>query len=224
MTTTSDISAARAAVADASRTLSEAGLLVGTAGNVSMRVGELAAVTATGAVLGELTPEQVTIVTLDGEIVEGDWAPTSETALHLGVLRHAPADQVGAVVHTHAPMATSLSLVLDEVPVVHYQQLLLGGALRVAPFHPFGSVELAHAVGAALDGRLAALMANHGAVALGRDLVHAVENALLTEWICDLYWHARAIGEPRALDAAAQRAVVEAATRRGYGRPQRAEQ
>ena len=95
MTTTSDISAARVAVADASRSLAEAGLLVGTAGNVSMRVGEFAAVTATGAVLGELTAEQVTIVTLEGEVVEGDWAPTSETALHLGVLRHAPADQVG---------------------------------------------------------------------------------------------------------------------------------
>lgn len=182
MTATSDIAAARAAVAEASRTLADAGLLVGTAGNVSTRVGEFVAVTATGAVLAELTPEQVTVVTLDGEIVEGEFAPTSETALHLGVLRAAPADRVGAVVHTHAPLATALSLVVDEVPVVHYQQLLLGGSLRVAGFHTFGSAELARAVGAALDGRLAALMANHGAIALGRDLADAVSNALLTEW------------------------------------------
>ncbi|MEV7692301.1 class II aldolase/adducin family protein [Microbacterium sp. NPDC089189] len=217
MTATSDIDTARTAVAHASRTLAAAGLLIGTAGNVSVRVGELVAVTATGAVLADIEPEQVTVLDLAGRVVTGEWAPTSEAALHLGVLRSAPADRVGAVVHTHAPLATTLSLVLDEVPVVHYQQLLLGGTVRVAPFHPFGSVELAAAVGAALDGRLAALMANHGAVVLGADLRSAVENALLLEWVCELYWRARAIGEPRTLDAAAQRSVVEAATRLGYG-------
>ncbi|MBZ4487555.1 class II aldolase/adducin family protein [Microbacterium sp. cx-55] len=221
MTSTSDIVALRRTVADAARVLADRDLLIGTAGNISARSGDLVALTATGAVLGELTPDQVTIVTLDGAVVEGEWAPTSEADLHLGVLRAAPPGVVGAVVHTHSRYATALSIVVDELPVVHYQQLTLGGALRVAAFEPFGSPELARAVGGALDGRLAALMANHGAVALGADLARAVENALLVEWLCELYWRARAIGEPRALDGAAQRAVIEAATRRGYGTTQR---
>jgi L-fuculose-phosphate aldolase len=224
MTTPSQLTAVREAVAATARALGARGLLIGTSGNISARVDdELVAITATGAVLAELTPEQVTVVRLaDGAVVEGDWAPTSETALHLGVLRFAPAAQVGAIVHTHSPTATALSLVLDELPVVHYQQLVLGGSLRVAPFHPFGSPELAAGVGAALDGRLAALMANHGAVALGRDLAAAAEHAILVEWLAELYWRASAIGAPRALDGAQQQAVIEAATRMGYGAPRRA--
>lgn len=223
MTTTSDLHDLRTAVAAASRGLAAAGLVTGTAGNVSARQGDLVALTATGSVLATATAEEVTVVDLDGRVVVGDLQPTSESGLHLGVYRQAPPGQVGAVVHTHARAATALGLVLDEVPVLHYQQLTLGGALRVAPFHPFGSAELARAVGAALDGRLAALMANHGAVALGADLATAVRHAELTEWLCDLTWHARAIGEPRALSAEQQRSVIEAATAMGYGRTRRAD-
>lgn len=210
-------SSLRESVAAAARQLAAAGLFIGTAGNLSARSADLVAVTATGAVLGELTPDEVTIVDLDGRIVHGDLLPTSETALHLGLYRSRPVAELGAVVHTHSPMATTLSVVVAEVPVVHYQQLLLGGALRVADFHPFGSEELATTVGAALAGRRAALMANHGCVALGATLAEAVENALLTEWVCELYWRARAIGEPRTLTSAQQQAVIEQAARTGYG-------
>lgn len=223
MTVTSDITVRRREVADAARRLADRGLLIGTAGNISARAGDLVALTATGAVLGELTPDRVTIVDRDGRVVDGEWAPTSEAELHLGVLRATPPDRVSAIVHTHSRYATALSLVIDELPVVHYQQLTLGGALRVAAFEPFGSTALARAVGGALAGRLAALMANHGAVALGADLDRAVENALLVEWLCELYWRARAIGDPRVLDDAAQQAVIDAATRRGYGTTQRIE-
>lgn len=221
MTTTSHHHDLRASVAAASRTLAEHGLLIGTAGNVSARSGDVVAVTATGAVLADATVDDVTVVDLSGAVVEGSLAPTSELALHLGVLRAAPPDRVAAVVHTHAPKATALSLVLDELPVVHYQQLTLGGALRVAPFHAFGTPELAAAVGAALDGRLAALMANHGAVALGPDLAGAIENALLVEWLADLYLRAAVVGVPRPLDDAQQQAVIAHATRLGYGTTKR---
>ena len=221
MTTTSHHHDLRASVAAASRTLAAHGLLIGTAGNVSARSGDVVAVTATGAVLADATADDVTVVDLGGAVVEGSLAPTSELALHLGVLRAAPPDRVAAVVHTHAPKATALSLVLDELPVVHYQQLTLGGALRVAPFHAFGTPELAAAVGAALDGRLAALMAHHGAVALGPDLAGAIENALLVEWLADLYLRAAVVGVPRPLDDAQQQAVIAHATRLGYGTTKR---
>ncbi|MCG7206056.1 class II aldolase/adducin family protein [Streptomyces arenae] len=204
----------RAAVADVCRRLGAAGLLVGTAGNVSVRVGDRVAVTATGAVLAHLTAGQVTVVDLAGEVVAGTLRPTSELDLHLGVYRRYGA---GAVVHTHAPMATALSCVLDELPCIHYQLLALGGTVRVAPYATFGTPELAASVLAALDGRSAALMANHGSVTVGPTLDKAVENALLLEWACGVYQHAAALGKPRVLDEHQQLAVIEAAIARNYG-------
>ncbi|RPF31405.1 class II aldolase/adducin family protein [Streptomyces sp. TLI_185] len=204
----------RAAVADACRRLGAEGLLIGTAGNVSVRVGERVAITATGAVLAELTADQVTVVDLDGKIVAGTLEPTSELDLHLGVYRRYG---TGAVVHTHAPMATALSLVLDELPCVHYQLLTLGGTVRVAPYATFGTPELAESVLAALEGRSAALMANHGALTHAPTLDKAVEHALLLEWACGVYQHAAALGAPRVLDEQQQLAVIEAAIARNYG-------
>jgi L-fuculose-phosphate aldolase len=205
---------AREQVAAAARRLAAEGLVIGTAGNVSARDGEHVAVTPTGAELAELEPGQVTVVDMDGGVVEGELEPTSELDLHLGVYSRYDA---GAVVHTHAPMATALSCVLDELPCVHYQMLLLGGPVPVAPYETFGTAALAEGVLRALEGRSAALMANHGAIALGPDLDQAVERSLLLEWACTVYWRARAIGEPRELGEAERTAVVEAALARGYG-------
>lgn len=206
----------RAQVAAASRRLAEAGLLIGTAGNVSMRVGDLIAVTATGTVLADTTADQITLVDLDGTVVAGDLAPTSELQLHLGIYRELDA---GAVVHTHAPKSTAIGLVLDELPVLHYQQLVLGGATPVVPFHPFGTPELAAAVLNSLRGRQASLLANHGAVTHADSLDKAVDHALLLEWACTLYLDAATLGVPRALTPDQQMAVIEIALRTGYGTP-----
>jgi L-fuculose-phosphate aldolase len=205
---------ARNDVARAARQLAEAGLLIGTAGNVSMRTSDLVAVTATGVVLSECTHAQVTLVTLDGEVVDGALAPTSELDLHLGV--YADTDAT-AVVHTHAPFSTAVACVLDELPVIHYQQLLLGGAVRVAPYATFGTPELAAAVRAALVDRQAALMASHGSVAIGASLDKAVEHALLLEWLAALHHRASALGTPHVLTDEEQTAVVLAAIERNYG-------
>ena len=203
-------------VAAACRRLAAEGLVVGTAGNVSARDGDRVAISATGAVLAGATPEQVTVVDMDGRVVGGELEPTSELDLHLGVYRRYGA---GAVVHTHAPMATALSCVLDgELPCVHYQMLLLGGPVRVAPYATFGTPELAETVLEALDGRTGALMANHGAITHGADLDGAVELSLLLEWACTVYWRAAGLGAPRALDEGQRQAVVEAALERGYGK------
>jgi L-fuculose-phosphate aldolase len=206
----------REQVAAACRRLAAEGLLVGTAGNVSARDGDRVAISATGAVLADATVEHVSVVDLDGRVVDGDLEPTSELDLHLGVYRRYDA---GAVVHTHAPMATALSCVLDgELPCVHYQMLLLGGTVRVAPYATFGTPELAESVLDALDGRTGALMANHGAITHAADLDGAVELSLLLEWACTVYWRAAALGAPRTLDEGQRQAVVEAAVERGYGK------
>ncbi|MCB0895189.1 MAG: class II aldolase/adducin family protein [Nocardioides sp.] len=207
----------REEVAAAARRLAAEGLLVGTAGNVSARDGDRVAVTATGVVLGECTADDVTLVSVAGEVLEGALVPTSELGLHLGV--HAGSD-VGAVVHTHAPYSTAVACVLDELPVLHYQQLLLGGAVRVAPYATFGTPELAAGVLAALDGRHAALMANHGSVAVGASLEQAVERALLLEWLAALHHRASALGPPRALTEEQQADVIDQALRLSYGTTQ----
>jgi L-fuculose-phosphate aldolase len=204
----------RESVAAAARRLAAEKLVIGTAGNVSARAGDAVAITPTGARLEDLEADRVALVDLDGRHTGGDLEPSSELALHLGVYRRYDA---GAVVHTHAPMATALACAIDELPLIHYQMLLLGGSVRVAPYATFGTPELAEATLDALEGRTAALMANHGAIVYADDVGTAVERSLLLEWACGVYWHASAVGEPRALDDAQARAVVEAAVARRYG-------
>jgi L-fuculose-phosphate aldolase len=215
-----DFERERDSVAAAARSLAADGLVAGTAGNVSARAGELVAVTPTGARLEDIVADQVAVVNLEGEQVQGDLAPTSELGLHLGIYRRHDA---GAVVHTHARFATALACVIDELPIVHYQMLALGGPIRVAPYATFGTPELAEGTLEALEGRSAALMANHGAIAYGPDLDTAVEQALLLEWACELYWRASVLGTPRTLDRSEQLAFVETVSRRGYGITQRSD-
>jgi L-fuculose-phosphate aldolase len=190
------------------------GLVVGTAGNVSMRVDDHLVVTPTGGVFGEMAAEEMAVVTPDGELVDGPRSPTSELALHLLLYERMDA---GAVVHTHAPYATALSCVVDEVPAVHYSMLMFGGSLKVAPYATFGTEELAGNVEGALAGRTACLMQNHGHVGYAHDLATAVESALLVEWACTVYWRARALGEPAALSDQQLQDVAAQVVRLGYG-------
>jgi L-fuculose-phosphate aldolase len=207
------LEAERERVAAASRRLAQAGLVIGTAGNLSERSGELVAVTPTGAILEHVTADQVGVVDLDGNLVDGELAPTSELELHLGAYRRYEA---GAVVHTHGPMTTALACVLDELPIVHYQMLALGGPVRVAPYATFGTAELAELTLNALEGRSAVLMCNHGAVTLGADVDAAIENTRLLEWACTIYWRAASVGAPRVLHAAQWEDYHRAVAERGY--------
>ncbi len=211
----SPVEASRERIAAAARQLAADGLVHGTAGNISERIEDLIAVTPTGGDFAALTAEQVVVVDLDGDPVDGELLPTSELALHLGVYRRYDA---GAVVHTHAPYATAVACVLDgELPVVHYQLLALGGPIRIAPYATFGTPELAENTVAALEGRAAALMANHGAITYGPNLDAAAAQSALLEWGCALYWRAAAIGPPRALDKRQQQDFIHAVSERGYG-------
>lgn len=205
----------REAVATACRRLAAAGLVRGTSGNVSARRDDLVAVTATGGELARLEADQVTVVDLEGTVVAGDHAPTSELDLHLGVYERYDA---GAVVHTHAPAATAIACVLDELPCVHYELLALGGPVRVAPYATYGTPELAAGVLDALEGRTAALMANHGTLAYAADLDGAVAATELLEWASELYRLAASVGTPRVLDAAELEAVAAHSLAIGYGK------
>jgi L-fuculose-phosphate aldolase len=188
----------RTAIVEAGRRLRAAGLISGTAGNISVRIGDRIAITPSGLDCGALAPEWIGVHDLDGAPVDAPFAPSSELPLHLAVQA---AGTVAAVVHTHSAAAVAVSLLVDEVPPVHYYLAAFGSAVRVVPYAPFGSVALAEATAAALHDSSAALLANHGAVTTGPDLASAVEGAVLLEWICEVYLRAAAAGRPRLLDA-----------------------
>jgi L-fuculose-phosphate aldolase len=209
------LEAEREQVASACRRLAAEGLVVGTAGNVSARAGDLVAITPTGSNLADLSADQVSIVDLEGNVVGDGLEPTSELALHLAIYQNMNA---GAVVHNHAPLATALACVIDELPCIHYQMLALGGSVRVAPYRTFGSPELVESVLDALQGRTAALMSNHGSITHAAGIAAAMDASLLLEWACGVYWRAVQVGTPRILGEEQQMAVITAAIQRGYGR------
>ncbi len=196
------------------RALAAEGLVTGTSGNLSCRADQGVLISPTGAELGELQAEQIPLVDLDGQMVDGELEPSSEINLHLGMYRRYGA---GAVVHTHAPMSAAVACVVDELPCVHYLMVDLGGSVPVAPYLCFGTETLAEAVHDAIEGHTAALMANHGTLAYGDDLATAATRTRLLEWVATLYWHAAAIGTPRTLTDAEQREVVSEVDRRSYG-------
>jgi L-fuculose-phosphate aldolase len=204
----------REAVAAASRHLAAEGLVIGTAGNISARKGDLVAVTPTGSDLGTVTAEMVTVIDLDGAIVDGDLAPTSEVPLHTGIYKGTNAL---AITHAHAMASTALGCVHDELPALHYSCLGLGGTPRTAAYATFGSDELAQNVIKALEGRNAAMMQNHGSIAYGATMDQAVERLELLEWLAELYWRASSMGTPRVLVDKDFEAIITAAMSRGYG-------
>jgi L-fuculose-phosphate aldolase len=204
----------REAVARASRHLAKEGLVIGTAGNISARKDDLVAVTPTGSDLGTVTAEMVTVINFQGEIVDGDLAPTSEVPLHTGIYL---ATNALAITHAHAMASTALSCTHDELPALHYSCLGLGGSPRTAAYATFGSDQLAENVIKALEGRNAAMMQNHGSVAYGATMDQAVERLELLEWLAELYWRSSSMGTPHILGDKDFEAIINAAMARGYG-------
>ena len=182
------------------------GLVVGVAGNISARAGAQVAITPRGLDYDELTPEIVAVVELEGGAVEGEFAPSTELPMHLAIYRRTGAQ---AIVHTHAPYATALSMVLDEIPPVHYLLAELGGPVRTAPYATPGSEQLAAYVERALEGRSAALLQSHGTIAIGETVERAYARTLILESIAAAYHRARMVGEPRLLSAAELDRVAE---------------
>jgi L-fuculose-phosphate aldolase len=207
----------------ACRKLSAAGLVVGTAGNVSVRVGDLVAVTPSGVDYAELAASDVGVHRLDGTPVEAPLAPTSELPLHLAVYGADTGAGTGAgagagtaaIVHTHSVAATAVSTLADEVPAIHYYVAMFGGTVRVAPYATYGTDELASNAVHALRGGTACLLGSHGAVTTGPDLKTAYDRAVYLEWVCDVYLRAAAAGTPRLLPPGEVEAV--AAKLAGYG-------
>lgn len=185
--------AERQSVALACRTLMTEKLVVGTAGNVSIRLGDHIVISPSGFDYAVMSAEHVVVTDFSGEIVEGDYKPSSELPLHIAVYE---SSDHKAIAHTHAVSSTALSTVVDEVPASHYYTALFGGSVRVAPYATFGSDELALNVKNAMINRSAALMSNHGAVSAGPNLSKAMDQLAYLEYICEVQLKAMATGHP----------------------------
>ena len=205
----------RTALVDGGRRLAERGLVIGSSGNLSVRSGDLVVVSPTGLEIGDMKPEDLAVVDIDGTWIEGAYKPTSEVPLHLAIYRSTGAS---AIAHTHAVTSAAVSCTCEELPAIHYNCLQLGGPVRVAPYATYGSVQLAeNVVEAMAGGRNAALMANHGSIAYGDTMNKACDRLELLEWLCEHYAAAVALGSPRALTKEELDDVIVAFLTDSYG-------
>ncbi len=205
----------RAEVCRWSQRIAADGLTVGRSGNLSVRLGDLVAITPTGVDYDVLRPKDVPVMRTDGTVADGELLPSSEFPMHLAAYAADP--NRGAIVHTHAVHATAVSLLLEEVPAVHYVLGMLGESVRVAPYATYGTYELAEHMVRALNGRGGCLLRNHGTVTTGHNLAEAYERTLQLEWACRVWLLARAAGEPVLLPADELRRVAAKLTT--YGQP-----
>jgi L-fuculose-phosphate aldolase len=211
---------ARSDVHHHARRMWQAGLVVASAGNVSRRVDEgHIAITPTFVPYESMAPEQISIVDLaTGSPTPDSHAPSGELPMHLGVYRARP--DVQAIVHTHAPFVTTLSVLhLPLPPVIDEMMMYFGGTIEVTEYAFTGTEGIAMNVLRALGDRSGVLLANHGNVCIGRDLEQAMHVALTMESTARVYVQALQTREPiRALpnDAiAAGRRIYDAKHRLG---------
>ncbi|HWP12728.1 MAG TPA: class II aldolase/adducin family protein [Ramlibacter sp.] len=197
----------RAAMVRASLELVERGLNRGTSGNVGARCGDRILVTPSGVPARDLKPQSMVLLSADGDVI-GAGRPSSEWRFHRDILISRP--DVHAVVHVHSPFATTLACLGLEIPPFHYMIAAAGGAtIRCAPYALFGTQELSDHALAALQDRRACLLAHHGMIAIGRNLEHALALCVEVESLCEQYWRARQIAEPRHLSPAQMAEVME---------------
>ncbi|WP_375773927.1 class II aldolase/adducin family protein [Archangium gephyra] len=189
------------------RRMNASGLNQGTSGNLSQRVEDGFLLTPTGMDYDTLVPEDLVLMRMDGSH-EGRRAPSSEWRIHRDILVRRP--EVGAVLHAHSMFCTSLACLRRGIPSFHYMVTAAGGEdIRCAPYATFGTEELSSHAVEALEGRKACLLANHGMLALGKDLAGAFKLAVEVETLAAMYWRALQVGEPVLLDAAEMARVLE---------------
>lgn len=187
---------AKRAVVETGQRILTSGLVVGTWGNVSARVPgepELVAITPSGMDYMALTEEDIVLLDLSGNLVEGRRKPSIEVPLHLAVYQARP--EVNGVVHVHSVYATAWAAARQTVPgALEDLVQIVGGEVRVSRYALPGTRELAQYAVEALENRMAALLANHGLIALGRDLPEALKTCQVVEKAAQALLYAKLLG------------------------------
>lgn len=189
------------------------GLNQGTSGNVSARSREGFVITPSGRDMTDLEVRDMVMLDMDGQAPEGQ-KPSSEWRFHRDIYAAFP--DARAVVHAHSPFAVALACLRRDIPPFHYMVAMAGGTdIRCAPYATFGTQALSDAVIAALEGRRACLMANHGLVAWGKSLDSALALAMEVEALCGQYLRCLQVGAPVLLTVEEMAEVLEKF--KGYG-------
>ena len=199
--------ALRADIIATARRMNALGINQGKSGNLSQRIPGGFLVTPTGMDYDRLKPADIVPMDFAGRH-QGARLPSSEWRFHRDILRARP--ETEAVIHTHAMFATTLACLGRGIPSFHYMVAVAGGDdIRCAPYATFGTEELSRCALAALEGRKACLLANHGMIAVGPSLKAALALAVEVEALAAMYWRALQVGEPRLLDRAEMVRVLE---------------
>lgn len=195
--------------------MSRSGLSPGRSGNVSCRFNGGMLITPTGKRYEDTAPDDIVFVADDGSVPEGQLKPSSEWQFHLAAY-HARPDR-HALVHTHSMHATVLACAHKSIPAFHYMVGVVGGKdIPCVPYATFGTEDLARYVAAGLRERDACLMANHGQIACGASLAHALETAQEVEVLAEQYYKVLVLGDAHCLDDAEMLAIAERF--KAYGR------
>ena len=181
--------------------LVKAGLTKGTGGNLSIfdRKNGHVAITPSGIDFFEIQPEDIVIIDVDGNVIEGNRTPSSEWAMH--VMPYKYRDDIDAVIHAHTMYATVMACLRQELPATHYMIAVAGESVRVAEYATYGSPELAKNAFEAMKDRKAVILANHGILAGANDLLNAFNIVEEIEYCSEIYVKARSIGKPVVLPA-----------------------
>jgi L-fuculose-phosphate aldolase len=191
------------AVIEAAQEMAKKGLVVGTAGNISLRVKatdgrELLAITPSGRYYDSLKVDDIVVVDFAVQRVEGELKATIETIMHIEV--HKARKKINAVVHAHPPFCSALAVAgMDIPPLIDEQVVLIGGEIKVAQYALPGTPELARSAVTALGPRNAVILANHGVLAVGRDMREALTICELAEEIAKIYVSALGLGKVNLL-------------------------
>jgi L-fuculose-phosphate aldolase len=200
------VSDPRKALIEAARAMNAAGINLGTSGNLSHRHHDGMLITPTGMSYDALQVEDIVYMTPEGPV--GPRLPSSEWRFHEAIYASRP--DASAVVHAHPCYSTALACMHQDIPAFHYEVALAGGHdIRCAKYDTFGTRELAINVVAALEGRKACLIANHGVVTLGADLEAALALARRVEHLARIYCQCLQAGQPQILDQAEMSRVLE---------------
>jgi L-fuculose-phosphate aldolase len=190
---------------EAAKELERERLVVGTAGNLSLRLKdpggrELLAITPSGRAYDSLKVDDIVVVDFAGQKVEGELKASIETPMHIEVLK--ARKKMNAVVHAHPPFCSAVAVArMDIPPLIDEQVILIGGEVKVADYALPGTPELAKSAVAALGPRNAVILANHGVLSVGRDIREALTFCELAEELAKIYASAQSLGKVNQLPA-----------------------
>ena len=174
-------------------------LTTGSGGNISVynREKNLVAISPSGLDYYETTPEDIVILDMDGNLVEGKHRPSSEAGMHLAFYKNRA--DVSGIVHTHSKFATAIACMGWELPAVHYLIGMAGHRVKCTGYATYGSDELAKKALETIGDSNAVLLANHGLIALGEDVDRAFSTAEHLEFVSEVYYLTKTLGTPNIL-------------------------